>query len=365
MFTKTSKVDNCTFFRKYSKLLIVEQITWKECRRPLKKRWLAVVIAGIILSLGSVTSSMAAEDNGQEDGTYKNNCWEKINGSWYYFNADGFMCTGWARIGGIEYLFGEKGDLQLGWCYNEKEEKWHYYNQDGSPQKGWIQDQDGNWYWFSEKGEMASSGYKYISGSKYYFYDNGQMAFNQFVGLSYMDGTGVNNKNFDIVIEGSQDSSSISAENKELFTEAFKNIPRDWVKRFIDEGWEILYYPDKQYFSSRTTENGIYYVCHKLDTSYKKIKICNLPELTEAFSEFIGYEYGCYDERSQEAMDLLMDKSLVEKFVNIPEYYEDDIKVYFGQLAGVYLKSESTRAEMEETAPDVTRILKKILYGQS
>ena len=327
----------------------------------MKKRWLAVVLAGIILSLGSVTSSMAAEDN----GTYKNNSWEKINGSWYYFNSEGTMCTGWTKIGGIQYLFGDKGELQLGWHYNENEEKWHYYNQEGSPQKGWIQDKDGNWYWFSEKGEMASSGYKYISGSKYYFYDNGQMAANQYVGISYMDETGVNDKNFDIVVEASKDSSTISSENKELITKAFENIPRDWVKRFTEEGWNILYYPDKQYFSARATEDGNYYVYHKLDTSNKSIKICNLSELTVAFSEFIGYEYGCYDERSQEAKDLLTDKSLVEKFVSIPGYYEDDIKFYFGQLAGVYLESASTRSEMEEAAPNVTRILKQILYRQS
>lgn len=355
----------------------------------MKKRWITAVIAGIALSAWSAMGSMASEEAEAdsteafenlshgwqwkedsvgwmfvtEDGTYKKNCWEQIDGSWYYFDYEGYMCTDWTKIGGTLYLFDENGELQLGWCYNEDEEKWHYYNEDGTAQKGWFQDTSGSWYWFSSKGEMASTGYKYVSGGRYYFFDNGQMAANQYVGLAYMDENGIRNRNFDIVVEGSKGSSAITEERKDAFTEASKNIPREWVKRFISEGWEILYYPDKPYFSAPDTGNGRYYVCHKLDTTYRKIKICNPAELTEAFSEFIGYEYGCYEDQSQEATDLMMNKDQVDEFVYIPDYYEDDMEFYFGKLAGAYLGSASTRSEMEETAPSVTRILKKILYG--
>jgi len=343
--------------------------------------------------MGTATSSRAAEENGQEqssacnqqeaskdwqwkedfggwkfikeDATYKKNCWEKINGSWYYFGFDGYMSTDWTRIRGMDYLFLESGELQLGWCYNDEEERWHYYNEDGTAQKGWFHDQDGSWYWFSTKGEMACSGYKYVTGGRYYFFDNGQMAANQYVGLSYMDETGNRNKDFDIIIESKKNSSTVSAEVKEAFTEASKNLPRDWVKRFTDKGWKILYYPDKRYFSAPNTGSGVYYVCHTLDTTYKKIKICNPSDLTEAFCEFIGYEYGFYDGKSQEATDLSMSKALVEEYVSIPDYYSDDMKFYFGKLAAVYLESASTRSEMEASAPEVTQILKKILYGQS
>ncbi len=93
------------------------------------------------------------------------------------------------------------------------------------------------------------------------------------------------------------------------------------MKRFTDQGWEILYYPDKLYFSAPNTGSGVYYVGHSLDTTYKKIKICNPSELTEAFCEYIGYEYGLYKGTLQEATDLSMDKSLVEEYVYIPDYY--------------------------------------------
>lgn len=359
----------------------------------MRKQWLVVISAGILLSVGGMMSSLASEDNGQEqstpinlmeatkewqwkedsggwryikkDETYKKNCWEKIDGNWYYFGFDGYMSTDWTTIRGMDYLFAETGELQLGWCYNDEEEKWHYYKEDGTPQKGWFQDLDGSWYWFSAKGEMTSSGYKYVTGGKYYFFDNGQMAANQYVGLFYMDETGNRNKNFDIIIESKKKNTAVSAEVKEGFTEASKNLPREWVKRFTDQGWEILYYPEKQYFSAPNTGSGVYYVGHSLDTTYKKIKICNPSELTEAFCEYIGYEYGLYKGTLQEATDLSMDKSLMDEYVFIPDYYADDMKFYFGKLAAAYLGSASTRSEMEAEAPEVTRILKKILYRQS
>lgn len=359
----------------------------------MKKRWLAAISAGIFLSAGSIMSSMASENISQEqssainlqevskqwqwkeesggwkytkkDGTYKKNCWEKIDGSWYYFAFDGYMSTDWTEIHGMEYLFAETGELQLGWCYNDEEEKWHYYNEDGTAQKGWFQDRDGSWYWFNPRGVMVSSGYKYATGGRYYFFDNGQMAANQYVGLSYMDENGNRNKEFDIVVQGKKKNDEITLEVKNGFTEASKNLPRDWVKRFTEKGWEILYYPDKRYFSAPNTGSGIYYVCHQVDTTYKKIKICDPSDLTDAFCEFIGYEYGCYDPACQEATDLSMNRALVDDFIYIPDYYSNDMKFYFGKLASAYLESPSTRLEMEEAAPEVTQILRKILYGQS
>lgn len=353
----------------------------------MRKRWIAA--AGIILTLGSMMTSMAAEEMIQEEsesqqaalsdwqwqeepdgwryvnaaGELKKNCWEEINGYWYYFNHEGYMASDWTRISGMNYRFSETGELILGWCYNDEEEKWHYYKEDGTAQRGWYQETDGSWYWFSIKGEMAASGYKTISGKRYYFFDNGQMAANQYVGLFYMDESGQRNKEFDITIDGKKTSSSLSSEVRDVFTEATKNIPRDWIKKFIDQGWEIIYYPGKRYFSAPMTESGIYYVCHKLDTNYKKIKICLPEDLTAAFGEYIGYASGCYGSSSQDATDLLMSRVSVEDFVDIPDYFSDDMMFYFGKLVSAYVESSSTREEMEEEAPQVTEILKRILYA--
>ncbi len=352
----------------------------------MRIRWIAA--AGIILTLGSTMASMAAEERVPEEsesqetavldwqwqeepdgwryvnaaGKFKKTCWEEIKGYWYYFNHDGYMASDWTRISGLNYCFSETGEQVLGWCYNDEEEKWHYYKEDGTAQKGWYQEANGSWYWFSIKGEMAASGYKNVSGKRYYFFDNGQMAANQYVGLFYMDENGQRNKEFDITVNGKRTSTSMSSEIKNAFTESTKNIPRDWIRKFVDQGWEIIYYPGKKYFSAPMTDSGIYYVCHKLDTHYKKIKICQPEDLTAAFGEYIGYASGSFKSSSQDATDLLMSRGLVEDFVNIPDYFYDDTMFYFGKLVAAYVSNSSSRKEMEEEAPQVTEILKRILY---
>lgn len=360
----------------------------------MNKRWIGAA-AGVVLALGSFTTvwgeteeslpkaqTEAEEESlpkaqgdwtwqeisgnwkyGNAAGEYKTDCWEEIGGYWYHFDKDGVMATDWIRVKGVNYSFSETGELELGWRYNEEEEAWHYFDEDGIGKTGWFQDKDGSWYWFSAKGKMADSGYKAISGKRYYFYDNGQMAANQYIGLSYVDDNGQRDKTHDIVID-SRGTGSITAEQKDLLTESVKNIPRGWMKEFIRQGWEIIYYPNRQYFSAPLTGGGAYYVYHKLDTHYKKIKICSPEALTEAFGEYIGYASGCYDDDSQEGIDLMMGRDEVEEFVDIPSYYEDDLEFYFGKLVSAYVDGHVTRGEMEEAAPDITGILKKILYSK-
>lgn len=294
-------------------------------------------------------------------GEYKKNCWEQIDGYWYYFNHDGYMASDWTKIGRTYYCFEETGELAVGWRFEEENEKWHYYHEDGTAQKGWYESEDGSWYWFSSRGEMASSGYKNIEGKRYYFLENGQLAANQYVGLNYMDENGQRNREFDILIEGKKNSSAISAETKEAITEALKDIPRHWIKDFNEKGWQILYYPDKEFFSAPLTGSGTYFVCHKLDTSYQKIKVCKPEALTAAFGEYIGYASGCYGDDSREGTDLFMNKDMMQDFVYVPDYYEDDIKFYFGKLVEAYLSGPAMKSEMESAAPEVTDILKSVL----
>ncbi len=388
MFTKTSNFETYTFSLKYSKILLEKIGFFGRSALLLGKEWMAVA-ACIILSIGSAMATMAEETviqkgtssqavlpefKWQEDsngwkyvdvkGKYKKNCWEEINGYWYYFDKDGYMANDWTRIRGVNYCFQETGELELGWCYDDDEEKWYYFNEDGTAKKDWYQDDDESWYWFSSKGEMASSGYKNIKGKRYFFFDNGQLAANQYVGLFYMDENGWRNKDFDIVKEGKGRSFSVSSEIKDGFTEALKNIPREWIKKFNDQGWQILYYPNKEYFSAPLTGSGTYFVCHKLDTNYKKIKVCKPEDMTEAFGEYIGYASGCYKNGNKDATDLMMNKVLVEEFVDMPDYFADDMTFYFGKLVSAYVGSNTARDEMDEAAPEVTDILKKILYSQ-
>ncbi|MFV0239013.1 MAG: hypothetical protein ACK5H4_03095 [Lacrimispora sphenoides] len=93
----------------------------------MRKRWIAA--ASIILIMGSMMTSMAAEEKIQEEGEsqqasvsdrqwqedsggwkyvnaageFKKNRWEEINGYWYYFDNDGYMVSDWTRIGGMNY----------------------------------------------------------------------------------------------------------------------------------------------------------------------------------------------------------------------------------------------------------------------
>lgn len=48
-------------------------------------------------------------DNG--DGTYPANSWKQIGDKWYFFDAQGYMQTGWIQWEGKEYYCSENGDM--------------------------------------------------------------------------------------------------------------------------------------------------------------------------------------------------------------------------------------------------------------
>lgn len=48
------------------------------------------------------------------DGTHPTNCWELINGKWYYFDGEGYAMTGWQQINGIWYYLYEDGSMAAG-----------------------------------------------------------------------------------------------------------------------------------------------------------------------------------------------------------------------------------------------------------
>ena len=68
------------------------------------------------------------------DGSYTKNDWEVIDGKYYRFDKDGWMVTGWQKIGNVTYYM----DKTTGERYGEG---WH-----------WI---DGNCYYMNANGEMA------------------------------------------------------------------------------------------------------------------------------------------------------------------------------------------------------------------
>jgi hypothetical protein len=49
------------------------------------------------------------------DGTYKTNGWEQIDGKWYYFDATGWMKTGWITWSNGTYYLGSDGAMVTGY----------------------------------------------------------------------------------------------------------------------------------------------------------------------------------------------------------------------------------------------------------
>lgn len=88
------------------------------------------------------------------DGSYPANCWQKIDGSWYHFDAWGRMQTGWLKDGDAWYYLNPSGAMVTGW--QKVNGTWYYMNPSGAMQTGWQQI-DGSWYYFDGSGAMYAN----------------------------------------------------------------------------------------------------------------------------------------------------------------------------------------------------------------
>jgi lysozyme len=107
------------------------------------------------------------------DGSYTKSGWEKINGNWYLFDADGWMLYDWKKDGNNWYFLGDRNDgaMKTGWVLTGS--KWYYFNDDGAMQTGW-QDIKGKWYFFDSNGAMQT-GWIHDNGKDYCLYSDGSM----------------------------------------------------------------------------------------------------------------------------------------------------------------------------------------------
>lgn len=152
------------------------------------------------------------------DGTYAQNKFEVINGSTYYFDADGYMVTGWSAIESNWYYFNASGCMvtnawvgnyylgsdgvmarntwidnvyvdasglrqQNGWIYNGR---WWYRYGDGSYPASKFDVINGSTYYFDKSGYMVT-GWKSVESNWYYFNASGCMVTNTWVGDYYLD----------------------------------------------------------------------------------------------------------------------------------------------------------------------------------
>ena len=120
------------------------------------------------------------------DGSYPASAWKLINGTWYYFNAGGYMLANTVTPDG--YFVNADGAYQpAGWLQNTT--GWWYQRANGTyPANEWEKVGD-DWYHFDENGYMQT-GWVELGGTWYYLTESGAMAHDTYVGSYYVDGSG-------------------------------------------------------------------------------------------------------------------------------------------------------------------------------
>jgi N-acetylmuramoyl-L-alanine amidase len=114
----------------------------------------------------------------KEDGSYPKEKFEKINGTWYYFDNSGYMLADkWKkRPDGAWYYFDKSGEMATGWKLISN--KWYYFKDDGEMVTGWVKYQD-TWYYLDGKeGSMVSNTFIQSSDGTgwYYLKEDGSLA---------------------------------------------------------------------------------------------------------------------------------------------------------------------------------------------
>lgn len=234
------------------------------------------------------------------------------------------------------YAMEAPGDGEPGWYYEQKKHYWYYYNEDKARHTGWLK-YNNEWYWFDSTGRMEDNGNAVIDGIPYYFFINGHMAWNQYVGMKFYNADGQHQQEHDVRIIGRMSPENV---DRDLFSDYLYDIPRSWIARFIDEGWEFMFYKQKEYFAAPNTSQGIYYVHHSVDTHYKKLKFTDVEDVQQAFGEYVGYAAGCYEEGNSWMKVLWEEEPALKDILELPDYYANDDKFYFGRLFCAYLDSQ-------------------------
>lgn len=116
------------------------------------------------------------------------NTWKLIDGSWYYFDAEGFRSTGWFAVEGKRYYCDGEGKMLTGWI--QVDGIWYYLKNSGESVTGWYQSLPSVWYYFDGEGRMLT-GWQEIEGKWYYLKPSGEMAVSTTVDGWYVDQNGV------------------------------------------------------------------------------------------------------------------------------------------------------------------------------
>ena len=112
----------------------------------------------------------------RSDGSYPKEQFEKIDGTWYYFDGSGYMLADkWKkRPDGTWYYFDKSGEMATDW--NKINGKWYYFSRDGAMVTGWVKYYD-NWYLLdAANGDMKSDCFVRYNDGWYLLLPDGRMA---------------------------------------------------------------------------------------------------------------------------------------------------------------------------------------------
>lgn len=110
------------------------------------------------------------------NGSYPKDQFEKIDGTWYYFDESGYMLADkWKkRPDGTWYYFDKSGEMATDW--NKIADKWYYFSRDGAMVKGWVKYYDKWYYLDAVNGDMKSDCFVKYNDGWYLLQPDGRLA---------------------------------------------------------------------------------------------------------------------------------------------------------------------------------------------
>lgn len=131
-------------------------------------------IVGYIVPPEEDESGWQKNDTGywyvKEGGSYPKDKFEKIDGTWYYFDGSGYMLADrWHKHSdGNWYWFDNSGAMATGW--KKIADKWYYFDVKGAMKTGWVKYKD-TWYYLDAKeGAMVSNAFiQSADGTGWYY----------------------------------------------------------------------------------------------------------------------------------------------------------------------------------------------------
>ncbi len=150
--------------------------------------------------------------------------WDSDATGWYYVYESGNRASnGWRTIDDVDYYFDANGYMVTGWCMVDYE--WRYFRPDGTmANSGWQMD-NGKWYYFDTNGRMRT-GWLELKNKSYYFNEDGSMAIGakEIDGQNYFfDENGVARKGGKVMNQG-----GVKYRYKDKILQRYNTVTEEW-----------------------------------------------------------------------------------------------------------------------------------------